>query len=78
MTVMGFVLIKTEAGATRNVFNLLKDKNEITELIGLFGEYDLLAKIEANDTRALGRIILDEIRDVPDILSTKTLQTTAF
>jgi uncharacterized protein with GYD domain len=39
----------------------------------LFGEYDLIAKIEADDEYTLTRVIVEEIRPISGIVDTKTL-----
>jgi hypothetical protein len=44
----------------------------------LFGEYDLLAKIEGDDFENLGVIVVNKIRSIEGILDTKTLTGTKF
>ena len=39
----------------------------------LFGEYDLIAKVQADDEYTLTRVIVEEIRPIPGITNTKTL-----
>jgi len=38
----------------------------------LFGEYDIIAKISAEDFQQLGEIIVDTLRTIPGVLETKT------
>jgi DNA-binding Lrp family transcriptional regulator len=46
---------------------------EIKELTPLFGEYDLIAKIEARDHRTLSDIVLKKIRPLQGVDDTMTV-----
>jgi len=43
------------------------------ELYLIFGEYDLIARVEAEDFNKLGQIVVDKIRTVEGIIDTKTI-----
>src|SRR5256886_7082412 len=51
---------------------LLKVK-ELVDLHPLFGEYDLIAKIAAEDFTVPGRVVVDRIRSLPGVVATTTL-----
>jgi DNA-binding Lrp family transcriptional regulator len=70
---IGFVLMHISPLHEHEVFNKLSKIPEIIELHPLFGEYDLIAKIDANDFEELGTIIVNKIRSVTGVLNTKTL-----
>lgn len=70
---LGFVLVTTEAGKEHDVYNQLLKVPEVRELMPLFGEYDLIAKVEAKDIDALGSAIMGSIRTIPGVMATKTL-----
>jgi DNA-binding Lrp family transcriptional regulator len=55
------------------VFNKLSKLHEVIELHPLFGEYDLIAKIEAKDYESIGQIIIHKIKTIDGITDTKTL-----
>jgi DNA-binding Lrp family transcriptional regulator len=55
------------------VFNKLSKLPEVIEVHPLFGEYDLIAKIEAEDYESIGEIIVNKIRTIDGITDTKTL-----
>ena len=55
------------------VFNKLSKLPEVIELHPLFGEYDLIAKIEAEDYESIGEIIINKIRTIDGITDTTTL-----
>ena len=70
---IGFILINTTHALEYEVYNKLLKVPEIIELHPLFGEYDLIAKIEAEDFEKLGEIVSDKIRSIKGVIDTKTL-----
>jgi len=66
-------MVKTEASQEKKVHAALQKIREIKELHPLFGEYDLIAKVEAKNYDALGVIIIEKIRSIPGVVDTKTL-----
>ena len=75
---IGFVLINAEPAHEHEVYNKLLKVSEIIELHPLFGEYDLIAKIEADGFEKLGQIIVNKIRSIEGVIDTKTLTGTQF
>jgi DNA-binding Lrp family transcriptional regulator len=71
--VIGFVLMHVSPLHESEVFNKLSKLHEVIELHPLFGEYDLIAKIEAKDYESIGEIIIHKIRTIEGIADTKTL-----
>jgi DNA-binding Lrp family transcriptional regulator len=75
---VGFVLIHASTGLEHDVYNTLLDVPEIKELHPLFGEYDLIGRVEATDYDTLGQVITSRIRAVDGVEDTKTLTGTRF
>ena len=75
---IGFALITIAPTHEHDVSAKLSKVPEIIELHPLFGEYDLLAKIEADDFESLGVIVVNKIRSIEGIRDTKTLTGTKF
>ena len=75
---IGFVLISAAPAREHDVYNKLSKVPEIVELHPLFGEYDLIAKIQADDFERLGKIVVDKIRSIEGVIDTKTLTGTKF
>ena len=75
---IGFILINVAPAHEHVVYNKLSKIPQIVELHPLFGEYDLIAKIDANDFEELGTIIVNKIRSIIGILDTKTLTGLTF
>ena len=71
--VIGFVLMHISPVYENEIFNTLSQIPEVVELHTLFGEYDLLAKIEAKDYDSIGKIIIQKIKTIQGITDTKTL-----
>lgn len=71
--VIGFVLMHVSPLHEFEVYNKLLKVSEIIDLHPLFGEYDLIAKIEAKDYESIGEIILQKIKTIEGITDTKTL-----
>jgi len=75
-TAVGFVLINVAPTHEYEVHTILSKVQEIVELYSLFGEYDLIAKIEARNFEQLGSIIVNKIRCVEGVIDTRTLTAT--
>jgi DNA-binding Lrp family transcriptional regulator len=75
---VGFILISTAPAREHEVYNELLKVKEIVELHPLFGEYDLIAKIEAVDFNQLGQVVVDKVRSIPGVIDTKTLTGIKF
>lgn len=75
---VGFELIHVIPGHECEVYNKLDKVPQIIELHPLFGEYDLIAKIEADDFESLGDIVVNKIRTIEGVIDTKTLTGTKF
>lgn len=75
---IGFVLISTAPAQEHRVYNELINSNHVVELHPLFGEYDLIAKVNAKDFNSLGQIVVDDIRSIPGVIETKTLTGIKF
>ena len=69
----GFVLMTTLPGHEEKVRAALSDVDLVTDHWMLFGEYDLIARVQADEEFALTRCIVEEIRQLPGIKETKTL-----
>ena len=55
------------------VFNKLSKLHEVIDVHPLFGEYDLIAKIQAEDYESIGEIVIHKIKTIDGITDTMTL-----
>ncbi len=74
--IVGYIFIKTHPKMEVTTYRDLCKMKEIKELTPLFGEFDLIAKIEARDFRTLSRIVLNKIRTLPGVDDTTTVPGT--
>ena len=70
---IGFVLITTMPGEEERVRKALDDIEHVTDRWMLFGEFDLLARVQADDEFTLTRGIVEEIRPLDGIQDAKTM-----
>jgi DNA-binding Lrp family transcriptional regulator len=75
---IGFVLILVAPGSEKKVFDTMIKWDELQELHPLFGDYDLIAKIQASDYEALSDIVVNKIRSIKGVTETKTLTGAKF
>ncbi len=68
----GFVQVKVKPGKEGELAADLLIIPEVKEVYITAGEYDLLIRIETEDTRTLYRIVTEKIRSDPRILETRT------
>ena len=70
---VGFVLITTRAGFERQGRDALDAIELVTGRWGVFGEFDVIAKVEADDEVELTRCIIEDIRCLDGVRDTRTL-----
>ncbi|MBP66302.1 MAG: AsnC family transcriptional regulator [Euryarchaeota archaeon] len=70
---IGFVLITTMPGKEESVRNALDSIEHVTDRWMLFGEFDILARVQAHDEFTLTRCIVEQIRPLSGIQDTKTM-----
>ena len=70
---IGFALLSISPLHEKDVYEQLKNTPEIVEVHPLFGEYDILLKIEAVDIDSIGDIVIHKIRALKGVTDTKTL-----
>ncbi|MFQ5979388.1 MAG: Lrp/AsnC ligand binding domain-containing protein [Candidatus Heimdallarchaeota archaeon] len=68
-----FMLINSELGAEERVLTALHAIDVIKETYIVYGMYDIIAKVVASSTEVIKKIILEEIRAIPEIRSTLTM-----
>lgn len=66
-----YVLINCELDFV--IISELKSLKGVAEVPGTFGAYDILAKVESDQVKALRETIIWKIRKTPQIRSTLTL-----
>ena len=68
-----YVLLNCELGAEEEIIGKLKELENVKEVHGTFGAYDIIAKIQAESADKLREAITWKIRKMDKIRSTLTL-----
>ena len=68
-----YVLINCDLGSEKGVISSLKNIENVTEVHGTLGLYDIIAKIESDSEEKIQKTITNVIRKMPKIHSTITL-----
>jgi len=68
-----YVLINCDLGSEKSVISSLKTVDNVTEVHGTLGLYDIIAKIESDSEEKIQKTITNVIRKMPKIHSTVTL-----
>lgn len=76
--ITGFVLISTAARVEHEVYAELLKVKSIKELNPLFGEFDMIAKVEVEDLDTLGKVVTEQICTVKGVIDTRTLTGPKF
>ena len=68
-----YVLVNCDLGAEEEVISGLKQIEQVKEVHGTFGAYDIIAKVQAESTDKLREAVTWKIRKMDKIRSTLTL-----
>lgn len=69
-----YVLLSIELGSEQEVIPKLREIENVKEVHGTLGLYDVLAKVEAPSEQEINKTITEKIRKMPKIHSTITLK----
>ena len=75
---LGYVLVNVEPGAETSVFDKLSKLSFVSDINHLFGDYDIIIKVEADGIGVIAGMVVDSIRSIPGISNTKTLACAEF
>lgn len=67
------MLITTATGKEHKVLEHMQKLPGLSEVHQLFGQFDMLARMETKDYDVLCDIVLGKIRTIPGVTSTRTL-----
>jgi len=76
--ITGLVLIRLSSGREKLTMAKLKEIKGVSHLSAVFGRWDLVADIEAQDMTTMTNVVVGRIRAVPGVASTETLVTTSI
>ena len=70
---IGFALLSISPLNEKEVYEQLGNIREIKEIHPLFGEFDILVKMECSDIDSIGGVVINKIRSLKGVVDTKTL-----
>lgn len=70
---IGFALLSISPLHEKKVYEALKQIPGVVEVHPLFGEFDILLKIECDDIDSIGSVVINKIRSIEGVMDTKTL-----
>ena len=72
------MLITTATGKEGRILDQIRDLPELTEAHQLFGQYDILARLEADDYDKVCDVVLQKIRSISGVTGSRTLICARF
>lgn len=73
--ITGYVLLRIKPGMDRNVLQHVKNLAQVKVVETVYGEYDMLIKVEVETMEALDSFIFDTIRTIKGVEASTTLIT---
>ena len=70
---VGYVLINVKPGMELQAFEKISAMENVTDADLLFGDYDLIVKITADNMGMIAKTVVEQIRQVEGVDNTKTL-----
>jgi DNA-binding Lrp family transcriptional regulator len=70
---VAYVLLTVSPGSEKTIGKMLSKMKEVIEISELYGEYDILMKVELSSLPELDTFLTDKIRSISDIRLTSTL-----
>jgi DNA-binding Lrp family transcriptional regulator len=74
----GVVLIRLSAGKEKSALAKIKDTKGVSHVSGVYGRWDLICDVEADDLPSMTNVVVNKLRAIPGVASTETLITTAI
>ena len=75
---VGYVLLNVVPGVEHDVYLQLKALDVVADITVLFGDYDLIVKLVADDLSSIAATVVESIRQIHGILDSKTLAGAEF
>tara|TARA_B100001250_G_scaffold208_1_gene203 strand:+ start:283 stop:519 length:237 start_codon:yes stop_codon:yes gene_type:complete len=73
MTSLAWVLLSCEPGRERDVYLQLLDIPSVSEVSVVYGELDLVARIDFESEKEMSKTLIEDMRHVSGVRKTETL-----
>ncbi len=71
-------MLNVTPGVEHDVYLQLKDLEPVADVTVLFGDYDLIVKLVAEDLSSIATAVVNSIRQIPGVIDSKTLAGAEF
>lgn len=75
---VGYVLVNVSPGQEYQAYQSIKDIENVVDATLLFGDYDIIVKLEADSLGIIAKTVVDTIRQVSGVTGSKTLAGAEF
>ena len=75
---VGYVLLNVTPGFEHDVYLRLKELEDVADVTVLFGDYDLIVKLVAENLSSIATAVVNTIRQIPGVIDSKTLAGAEF
>ena len=75
---VGYVLLNVTPGSEHDVYLRLKELEDVADVTVLFGDYDLIVKLVAENLSSIATAVVNTIRQIPGVIDSKTLAGAEF
>ena len=75
---VGYVLVNVLPGMEYDAFQVIKEKENVVDATLLFGDYDIIVKLEAESLGIIAKTVVNTIRQVSGVTGSKTLAGADF
>ena len=69
----GYVLVDVEPGNEYSVYEQASKLSFVSDAQILFGDHDMILKIEADSMGEIAKLVVDAVRSIEGVTNTKTL-----
>ena len=73
MAIKAYVVLKVNSGTEREVCNQIANFEEVLDTSIIYGEYDIIAKIQVDELKSLEPFLSENVRSIPSIILTETM-----
>ncbi|MBD3319456.1 Lrp/AsnC family transcriptional regulator [Candidatus Woesearchaeota archaeon] len=73
ITMKAYVQVSLDSAREKEVLEKLQSLPEVIDVHILFGEWDMIAKIDLPNPEELGSFVIDKIRSLPGVKLTSTM-----
>lgn len=71
--VVAFALLVGDAGKEKSILDALKTMNEVEEAYIVYGEYDIVVKVNVEQLKDLDPFLTEKIRNIDGVQMTSTM-----